>query len=63
MVVLGLVAFFLTFLLSCLTNHSTVSLSSLEVSMVKKHSFIAFTMFASGLAINLFSTALVAVQT
>ncbi len=31
--------------------------------MVKKHSFIAFTMFASGLAINLFSTALVAVQT
>ncbi len=31
--------------------------------MVKKHFFIAISTFVSGVAINLFSTALVAVQT
>ncbi|EHU1185187.1 hypothetical protein K3F61_14740 [Acinetobacter baumannii] len=60
---LGLVAFCLSFLLSCLTNYSTVSLSLLEVRMVKKHSIIALSMFANGVVINLFSTQLVAVQT
>jgi len=63
LVVLGLVAFFSTFLLACLTNYSTVSLSLKGVSMVRKLLFIALTMFTSGVAINLFSTALVAVQT
>ena len=61
--VLGLVAFLLTFLLSCLVNSSTVALSFLEVSMIIKHLLIAFLMFGSGVAINLFSTAIVSVQT
>jgi hypothetical protein len=61
--VLGSIAFFSTFLLSCLTNGSTISLSFKGVFMVIKHLCIALSAFTSGVAINLFSTELLAVQT
>ena len=62
LIVLGLVAFLLTFSLYRLTNYSTVSLSLKEVSM-KRQIIIAFTMFTNSVAINLFSTELGVVQT
>ncbi|RXS94241.1 hypothetical protein ETZ13_10835 [Acinetobacter junii] len=54
---IGLVAFFSAFLLSRLINFSTASLSKKEVSM-KKHIFVALTMFVNCVATNLFSTEL-----
>lgn len=53
-VVLGLIAFFSTYLLFCLTNSSTVSISQKEVLM-KKHSIVPMCMFVNSVAINLFS--------
>ncbi|PTV47973.1 hypothetical protein DBL02_00080 [Acinetobacter oleivorans] len=60
--VLGLVAFLLTFLLYRLTNFSTALSSQQEVSMTKQI-ISTLIIFSNGVAINLFSTELGVVQT
>ena len=62
LLVLGLVALLLTYMLFCLTNHSTAFLSQQEVPMIKQM-IIPLVMFANNVAINLFSTGLGVAQT